>query len=598
MAPEKSLSLPNLEAMASAMKALAVGGRKPEPVVQSFAELNQKAFPEVGLRYARSEGPEGAFASAFIDNVLDALFSYAKAQNEEITKEQVLLGLFSSHGPAQVAVAEGYADGLKKKPKEVVQERQRLARAILAELGHRIWHSISIEAGLSMFGRNLDPIFGGATKAGEAHWQKTLDFVETREAARELLQEVRHAVENGLELTSTEKAVLIKTEELTEKDPKKALSTLETFVARAREHEKKAGPSKRLKSLPVQELKSLKTQVRKEGPEPKPPVWTSPEKAQARVLSLVEAVENEASPTEIERFEGATIGLAVGDVLGGPLEFMSREQIAEMYGFVTEMLGGGWLDLRIGEYTDDTQMAERMGDSIVAKKAYDSEDVKARYVDWLNTKPKDVGGLTRLALQLAAGGIPAEQSGHFAWILTGYDNAGNGSLMRAAPNALVTAFGSEDEIVKTAFESSQVTHGDPRCLYGTAALSLAVSMLVKGETNVLEKVTEWLKPRNPELAKALADVPKMSLHEVRASGFVVHTLQAAFWALHHAPSFPEGILALINLGEDTDTAGATAGILLGAKFGVRGIPEEWRKQIENKEKLLQMARDIHELAKN
>ena len=59
---------------------------------------------------------------------------------------------------------------------------------------------------------------------------------------------------------------------------------------------------------------------------------------------------------QLDRIRGALYGVAVGDALGGPLEFMSDRQICDAYGRVTDMIGGGWLNLKPGEVTDDTQM--------------------------------------------------------------------------------------------------------------------------------------------------------------------------------------------------------------------------------------------------
>ena len=92
-------------------------------------------------------------------------------------------------------------------------------------------------------------------------------------------------------------------------------------------------------------------------------------------------------------------------------------------------------------------------------------------------------------------------------------------------------------------------------------------------------------------------VSGVTAEELRTSGYSVHTVQAAFWALHHAANYVDGIVTVSNLGEDTDTAGATAGILLGAKFGLEGIPKSWRDQLQNADGLREMATQIHALAR-
>ena len=136
-----------------------------------------------------------------------------------------------------------------------------------------------------------------------------------------------------------------------------------------------------------------------------------------------------------------------------------------------------------------------------------------------------------------------------------------------------------------------------RQTYGAAAINLATSLLIKGEDNVLDKVAAWLADKNPVLSQAILDTKTMDLKDLRTSGYSVHTVQAAFWALHHAKDYVDGVLKVSNQGEDTDTAGATAGILLGAKFGLKGIPEGWRNGLQNHAGLEKLAEQIHGLAK-
>ena len=100
------------------------------------------------------------------------------------------------------------------------------------------------------------------------------------------------------------------------------------------------------------------------------------------------------------RYRGCLLGLAVGDALGGPVEFMTTEQIIAKRGKpVREMIGGGWLKLRPGETTDDTAMARALAESLVAVGGFDAADVAARYVRWMQSKPPDIGNITRIALR-------------------------------------------------------------------------------------------------------------------------------------------------------------------------------------------------------
>jgi ADP-ribosylglycohydrolase len=63
--------------------------------------------------------------------------------------------------------------------------------------------------------------------------------------------------------------------------------------------------------------------------------------------------------------------------------------------------------------------------------------------------------------------------------------------------------------------------------------------------------------------------------DIRGSGYVVKSLEAALWAFHSAEDFPTAVLAAVNLGDDSDTTGAVCGQLAGACFGESNIPARW-----------------------
>ena len=67
--------------------------------------------------------------------------------------------------------------------------------------------------------------------------------------------------------------------------------------------------------------------------------------------------------------------------------------------------------------------------------------------------------------------------------------------------------------------------------------------------------------------------------EIKGSGYVVRSLEAALWALHQGGDFREGCLLVVNLGDDADTTGAVYGQVAGAVYGVEGIPPQWRQQL-------------------
>ena len=405
---------------------------------------------------------------------------------------------------------------------------------------------------------------------------------------------VGEAREAGMKISGAEGKVLLNADALVDKDPKAAFQAVVQTVKRA-DAFLQAPPNPA--EMTKESLAALKQQIADEKAKPSPEKMIAD--AQQHLVQLTAEIADATSdPSIAQRFQGSMIGLAIGDALGGPTEFMTKEAIVAEHGLVTDMVGGGWLDLEPGEYTDDTQMAVAMAESIVKKKGFEANDVADRFVDWLNTDPKDVGNLTRSSLEIRRVGVGAEAAGEIPWKLSGFENAGNGSVMRSAPVALLGAFRPEGERVLMAKASSAVSHADPRCTWGTAAIAQGVALLMEGKSGaeVTDAVASWLEDKSPMLAQSLADTKNMKLEDVRTSGYVVHTVQAAFWALQHATDYVDGIVKVSNLGEDTDTAGATAGILLGARFGIDGIPQSWRSKLQNASKLEGLADKIRGLA--
>ncbi|HOX46186.1 MAG TPA: ADP-ribosylglycohydrolase family protein [Myxococcota bacterium] len=294
-------------------------------------------------------------------------------------------------------------------------------------------------------------------------------------------------------------------------------------------------------------------------------------------------------PTELERGRGAWLGLAVGDALGAPVEFLTAEAVAARHGRLREMVAGGvW---RKGEWTDDTALA------IAAAHAYGQpggpgfalEAAGQAMLRWFASEPKDVGNLTRLALGLMArGGLPAAEAGAEA-ARRRPGSAGNGSLMRAAPTGLVRQPG-DARLAEESRALSRVTHADSRCTEACVAFNAALSALVHagaGPRVALASAREAVAGLQPEVeavvAGVLAGAPP--LHARGSIGFVLLCLEVGLTALRDAPSFEQGLVEVVNLGGDSDTNGAVAGALLGARFGLAAIPARWLDALLGRDEL-------------
>jgi ADP-ribosylglycohydrolase len=302
-----------------------------------------------------------------------------------------------------------------------------------------------------------------------------------------------------------------------------------------------------------------------------------------------------------DRYHGALLGLATGDALGTTLEFTRKGDVDP----IDDMIGGGPFGLPPGYWTDDTSMALCLAESLVERNAFDPHDQMTRYVRWWREGHWsstgtcfDIGNTTRAALaRFEAGGGPFAGSADV-------NSAGNGSLMRLAPVALRYAY-DPAHAVRYAAHSSRTTHAAREavdaCRYFAALLVGALMGHDKSELlsdRFAARGVDWsLQPLAPAIdAIAAGSFREKTEHEIRASGYVVHTLEAALWAFSRTSNFRDGALLAVNLGEDADTTAAVYGQLAGAYYGAHAIPENWRSKVVKREEIERLASALLERA--
>lgn len=176
---------------------------------------------------------------------------------------------------------------------------------------------------------------------------------------------------------------------------------------------------------------------------------------------------------------GAVIGSAVGDALGAPFEFGQPGQYSERFpvpvlGGVGEMIGNQLWEP--GEFTDDTQMAIVQAESILTHGGIDGSDLFRRFQGWA-VDAKDVGTQTSAVLRSE---LPWYEAARSYYQRNPRNSAGNGSVMRATPTAVLYAATSADETVEAARQTSNVTHGDPAAGWGTALFHLMIRAALRG----------------------------------------------------------------------------------------------------------------------
>jgi ADP-ribosyl-[dinitrogen reductase] hydrolase len=287
-----------------------------------------------------------------------------------------------------------------------------------------------------------------------------------------------------------------------------------------------------------------------------------------------------------DRFLGTLLGLAAGESLGAPHEFKRAAEV----GTPRELTAGGpWA---VGEPTDDVELTLALLRSLVARRRVELDDIANQYLKWFNGNPKDVGNLTRAALQNLRAGDPPTQSGALAWEDAGRAAAGNGSVMCCAPVGLLHAKSLEG-LAEDAAAVSRITHYDPRCVGGCIAVATAVALLVRGGKDAEEAIARAASAGGAVSDDVRAVVergaskrPEQLTVDGQDRGYVLHALELAFSALASSTSLEDGLIAVVARGGDTDTNGAIAGALLGARFGKSQVPERWASKLKAAPELL------------
>ena len=293
-------------------------------------------------------------------------------------------------------------------------------------------------------------------------------------------------------------------------------------------------------------------------------------------------------------------GVVTGDALGCPVQFESREEVAEHP--VTGMRGHGTFDLPAGSWTDDSSLTLALLDSLCETSGVYLKHIMGNFMDWLYDGKftpygysYDVGFGTEQAIQnYRLLGDPYLCGGR------NENNNGNGSLMRIIPACLYCCAKGmeEEEAVPLIHAVGSLTHAHLRANIACGLYWFMIREILNGTGSLCERMQAGLDrgfayyDRNPENGaevdhyrrlRNLAAFRQVPAEEIRSSGYVVAALEAAVWSLVTTDSFREALLKAVNLGDDTDTVGAIAGGPAAMYYGYDAIPPEWISELKRKE---------------
>ncbi len=277
-----------------------------------------------------------------------------------------------------------------------------------------------------------------------------------------------------------------------------------------------------------------------------------------------------------QQARGAFLGMAVGDALGATVEFMTVPEIAARYGVHREIIGGGWLRLKPGQVTDDTEMALCIARAVVNRQGWSREAIACEFAAWLKSRPVDCGDTCRRGIRaFMLHGTLETPYNHW--------DGGNGAAMRMLPPALLS-FPDGELLKKYALEQARLTHhqelSDAACLCIGTMLHLILQGVSK---NRLRREAEALVARHHQFG--------FEPYRRLASAYVADTLATVFHYFFKGRDFEHCLTGVVNQGGDADTTGAICGMLAGCYYGIDAIPRRWLKKLDRR-----LVSDVEQLA--
>ena len=299
-------------------------------------------------------------------------------------------------------------------------------------------------------------------------------------------------------------------------------------------------------------------------------------------------------------------GVIIGDALGEPVQFMDREELAAQKPVTGMESGRVYKSIPAGTWTDDSSLTIALLDSINTCKTIDLTDIMERFCKWLyhgeytpEGEAFDIGYTTELSIERYAGGQDVHTCG-------GKDERsnGNGSLMRIMPACLYSyeqqhsAGMSDEEAISAIHDVSALTHAHLRSKIACGLYYFIVRAILDETGDLMTRVkkgvddgfafyrrdisnlTELARYGRIEDTDTFAD---LTADDIRSTGYVVDSLEAAVWSLITTSDFAECELRAVNLAGDSDTIAAIAGGLAGLYYGYDSIPAGWIDVIRRKE---------------
>ena len=301
----------------------------------------------------------------------------------------------------------------------------------------------------------------------------------------------------------------------------------------------------------------------------------------------------------MNHYKNGIMGLVIGDALGVPYEFKSREKIKQNP--CVDMIGHGTFNVEAGCWSDDSSMTLATLDSL--QNGYNPVDIMNKFIDWYKKdvytpfgEVFDMGMATGNAMDNYLNTKDITTCG-----LTSEYSNGNGSLMRILPICIYAVLQHlpVKEAIQMVHEASSLTHAHMRSKMACGIYYFLVKEIIDTNETLYIRIQTALRNaftyynNNPELQhyhrlQYIDLFAKLPESTIKSGGYVVESLEASIYCLLNNNTYKDTVLHAVNLGFDTDTTAAIAGGLAGLYYTYENIPQTWLDTIKKREYIEQL----------
>lgn len=308
----------------------------------------------------------------------------------------------------------------------------------------------------------------------------------------------------------------------------------------------------------------------------------------------------------------ALLGVAVGDAVGVPFEFNSRDKMNTNP--AKGMIGFGTHNQPPGTWSDDSSLTFCLAESLIY--GYNLKDISINFIKWKKEaywsargNVFDIGlttaqAISRLDKIIKKGDL--EELAQQKYAGNEYDN-GNGSLMRIIPLLFYIKERPIKEQFEIIWEVSALTHRHIRAAMSCLIYLKLAEKLLHGKNKEMaysemrkDISSFWIEMEFAERERKhfekiiQQDIRKTPITNLKSGGYVIEVLESSIWFFLAKKSYEETILSIINIGHDTDTSAAIAGGLAGIYYGQKGIPKHWIASLARKEEIILLGKRLNQ----